>query len=105
MKEASLQPSPAAADEDSELIERLRGPDGKRVRDEILNRLSDIERRLAHQGSLLQSAQRMKQILAARLAVQNASAILNRITFGHGSQDAGSAALLQQLFRSPPHDQ
>lgn len=101
-----MQSSPSTADhEDVELIERLRAPDGPRVRDEILARLTNIERRLAHEGSLLQSASRMREILAAKLAVQNASAILNRIATDPGPSGSDSVAALQQIFRRPSNDQ
>ena len=91
--------------DDLELIERLRGPEGPATREALIARLAAIEQRLAHQAGVLQSVPRMKQIQAARLAVQNASVILNRVKVDTGGASPGIAPALHQLFRSSPHDQ
>lgn len=94
-----------SGDAEPELIERLRGPDGEQKRLRLIAQLAEIEQRLAHQASLLQPAPRMRQLEAARLAVKNASAILDRIEIGGPADPPPGPPALQQLFRSPSHDQ
>lgn len=98
-------PPADSGDAEPELIERLRGPDGEQKRLRLIAQLAEIEQRLAHQAGSLQSASRMRQIEAARLAVQNASAILGRIEIGGSADPSPGPPALQQLFRSPAHDQ
>jgi hypothetical protein len=101
-----LQPLPPdRAPSESELIERLRSPDGGQVRLALIAQLAGIEQRLAHQGTLLQSAARMSEIQAARLAVRSASAILSRMVVDPGGIGLDREPALHQLFRSPTHDQ
>jgi hypothetical protein len=98
-------PPTPASDTEPDMIERLRGPEGEPRRRALIDQLARIEQRLAHQAGTLQSASRMKQLEAARLAVQNASAILARLEIGGPADPSPGTPALQQLFRSSAHDQ
>jgi hypothetical protein len=76
-------PDPASPLTDSnpepELLERLRGPDGAGEKERILLQLKEMDARLTAESLRLQSAERMRQIEAARLAVASALSIINRV--------------------------
>jgi len=98
------QTSQPAADQD-ELLARLRGPQGPELQARLLDQLAAIERRLGQQAAQLQYSARMRQIEAARLAVQIASDILGRIRVDPQPGGLSDLASLQQLFRGVSHDQ
>jgi hypothetical protein len=89
----------------TELLERLRGPQGEVIRADLLDQLASLGRRLAQEASQLQAAPRMRQIEAARLAVQTASAILGRIRVESPSPTDGHLPAPQHPFRGASHDQ
>lgn len=103
--ERSSQDQPSTEQTQTELLERLRGDQGPAVRASLLDQLAGIERRLAREASQLQPANRMRQIETARLAVQTASAILDRIRVEPAATASGDLPAPQHLFRGASHDQ
>jgi hypothetical protein len=88
-----------------DLLARLRGPRGRELQARLIDQLAAIERRLGQQAAQLQPSTRMRQLEAARLAVQIASDILRQIRVDPQPSGASDLASLQQLFRGVSHDQ
>ena len=73
------QPRDGATADPPELLLRLLGPDGAAEKARILQRLVEIERQLSAQAEQLQSPERMRLVDTARLAVAEATSIMNRV--------------------------
>lgn len=73
------QPRDGATADPPELLTRLLGPDGAAEKARILQRLVEIERQLSAQAEQLQSPERMRLVDTARLAVAEATSIMNRV--------------------------
>jgi hypothetical protein len=89
----------------SDLLERLQGPGAQALKGDLIEHLRQIEARLSVEMSQMQSAERMAQLNSARLAVQTASAILNRLKVPDSASGGPGGPELHSLFGSSQNDQ